>query len=236
MGCFFYVLPALTETKLHGQLGSGLALSTGAPFHTNSESLASVPLFVHRREGQVRAHSTARSGGVARQHSASAGGHRWCYFPLRAAVYPRRCWCVAEWGAGIFMCPLRARCRLFKWQWGEGQVRYIEKCLSAWAAAGSCSPAAILTSPINILSSDLEGLSDNLVFMLVWTLSDYQLSLITQALPCLLGNSPDSTEGPLLLLPILPLPILLFLFWIAGGVACSLCCPPCAPNVRDQRT
>lgn len=108
--------------------------------------------------------------------------------------------------------------------------------MSAWAAAGSCSPAAILTSPINILSSELEGLSNNLVFMLVWTLSDYQLSLITQALLSLLGNCPDSTEGPLLLLPILPLPILLFLFWIAGGVACSLCCPPYAPSVRDQRT
>lgn len=108
--------------------------------------------------------------------------------------------------------------------------------LSAWAAAGSCSPAAVLASPINILSPELEGLRDNLVFMLVWTLSDYQLSLITQALLSLLGNSPDSTEGPLLLLPVLPLPIPLILFWIAGRVACSLCCPPCAPTVRDQRT
>lgn len=40
------------ETKLHGQLGSGLALSAGAPFHTNSDSLASVPLFVRGERGR----------------------------------------------------------------------------------------------------------------------------------------------------------------------------------------
>lgn len=103
--------------------------------------------------------------------------------------------------------------------------------LSAWAAAGSCRPAAILASPINILPPELEGLRDNLVFMLVWTLPDYQLSLITQALPSLLGNRPDSTEGLLLLLPALPLPSPLISFWIARWTACSLCCPPCAPTI-----
>lgn len=47
---------------------------------------------------------------------------------------------------------------------------------------GSCSPAAILASPINILSPELERLRGNLVFMRVWTLPDYQLSLIAR--PC----------------------------------------------------
>lgn len=71
-----------------------------------------------RREGQVGAGGAAGSAG-------SAGGHRWCDFPPRAAGCPQRCWCAAEQGAGICMCPLHTRCRLFKWQWGEGQVRCI---------------------------------------------------------------------------------------------------------------
>lgn len=58
-------------------------------------------------------------------------------------------------------------------------------------AAGS----SILFSPINILSPVLEGPRDNLIFMRVWTLPDYQLSLIAQALQSLWETAQTARRG-----------------------------------------
>lgn len=65
------------ETRLHGQLDSGLALSAGAPFHTNSDSLASSPsLYTGERgkSGHTAQRGAAGSPGSARRALSGTDG------------------------------------------------------------------------------------------------------------------------------------------------------------------
>lgn len=63
--------------------------------------------------------------------------------------------------------------------WVRGRKRCFSVWMGFWWQLQSHSHPRL---PINILSPELERLRDNLVFMRVWTLPDYQLSLI--AWPC----------------------------------------------------